>query len=57
MAEWFTRCAPCGADVRNGEMAEHLRTCEKAKDREPRTPFHGKPNEPITFADHEVPKV
>lgn len=24
--------------------------------REPHTPFHGRPNEPITFAPHEVPK-
>ena len=58
MSNWFQRCVSCGEDVESGKMAEHLRSCEKAKaDREPRTPFHGKPNEPIEYPAHEVPKV
>jgi hypothetical protein len=58
MTQWFQRCAPCGKDIPNGEMFKHLQDCEKAKaEREPRTPFHGKPNDPIEFPAHESPKV
>jgi len=54
---WWQRCVPCGQDVEQGKMADHLRTCKKAQDMQPRTPFHGKPNEPITFTPQEVPKT
>lgn len=55
---WYQRCAPCGADIPAGEMFEHMQQCEKAKaEREPRTKFHGKPNEPIEYKPQDVPKI
>lgn len=49
---YFQRCVPCGEDIPNGEMFEHMKLCTAKA--EPRTPFHGKPNEPIIHRD--VPK-
>lgn len=37
--------------------AVHQKLLEGETDREPRTPFHGKPNEPIEYKSQDIPKL